>query len=220
MATVKQIEANRLNALKSTGPKTPEGKAVTKLNALRHGLRARTVVLPAEKSEDFHQLCNDLEAEWEPQSRTEQFYVEQMAVSQWKLARVEVAEKSLLLQEFSAQSQIPLVDKLWQCQHRLERAYARAQRELERLQDSRRHPAPQPDKPASAPQPSASEPRVMSAAAGAATGPQRVPDLPADCAGSQHREAASMQAQDSSGNPDLVDGDSRTGGLELLRGGK
>jgi len=60
----------------------------------------------------------------------------------------------------------------------------------------------------------------MSAAAAADTGPQRVPDLPADCAGSQHREAASMQAQDSSGNPDLVDGDSRTGGLELLRGGK
>src|SRR5260370_12031491 len=76
-----------------------------------------------------------------------------MAVSQWKLARVEVAEKSLLQQEFSAKIQIPMVDKLWQCQHRLERSYARAQRELERLQNSRRHPVPQPVKPAPAPHP-------------------------------------------------------------------
>ena len=193
MATVKQIEANRLNALKSTGPKTSEGKAATKLNALRHGLRARTVVLPAEKSEDFHQLCNELEAEWQPQSRTEQFYVEQMAVSQWKLTRVEVAEKSILNQEFSAKIQIPLVDKLWQCQHRLERSYARAQRELERLQSSRRRPNDQPEKAAPSPQPA---PRVMSAVA---TGPQRVPDLrPADRAAKPSVDATASDA-------DLVD---------------
>src|SRR5260370_2035756 len=93
MATVKQIEANRLNALKSTGPKTPEGKAAVRMNALRHGLRARTVVLPGENSDDFHQLCDDLETEWNPQSKTEQFYVEQKALSQWKLTRIELAQK-------------------------------------------------------------------------------------------------------------------------------
>ena len=63
MTSTKQIEANRRNSLKSTGPRTPEGKAVASLNNLRHGLRARTVVLPGEKPEEFHQLCNDLEAE-------------------------------------------------------------------------------------------------------------------------------------------------------------
>ena len=199
MATIKQIEANRLNAQKSTGPKTPEGKAVTKLNALRNGLRARTVVLPAEKAEDFHQLCNELEAEWQPQSRTEQFYVEQMAISHWKLARVEVAEKSILQQGFSAQTQIPLVDKLWQCQHRLERAYARAQRELERLQNSRRPPVNKLAKQAPAPQPVASEPRVMFAVAAASTGPQRPPDLRAS-------DRAAKPSQDATAGPDLVDG--------------
>ena len=50
-----------------------------KLNGLRHGLRARTVILPGENADDFHQLCEDLEAEWHPQSRTEHFYLEQMA---------------------------------------------------------------------------------------------------------------------------------------------
>src|SRR2546422_7392313 len=106
MATIKQIEANRRNALKSTGPRTPEAKAAVRMNSLRHGLRARTVVLPAENPEEFHQLCNDLEAEWQPQSRTEQFYVEQMAVSQWKLTRVEVAEKSILNQERSEERRV------------------------------------------------------------------------------------------------------------------
>ncbi len=160
MTSAKQIEANRRNSLKSTGPKTAEGKAVASLNNLRHGLRARTVVLPGEKSEEFHQLCNDLESEWQPQSRTEQFYVEQMAVSQWKLSRVELAEKSILAQEDSAKVQIPLVERLWKHQCRLERSYSRAQRELERLQDSRR--AQQPEEPAPAPGPAA---QVASAAA-------------------------------------------------------
>ena len=138
MATIKQIEANRLNALKSTGPKTPEGKAAVRMNALRHGLRARTVVLPGENSEEFHQLCDDLETEWNPESRTEQFYVEQMAISQWKLTRIELAEKSIVTQEAAAKIQIPLLERLWQSQCRLERSCARAQRELERLQKSRR----------------------------------------------------------------------------------
>ena len=152
MATIKQIEANRRNALKSTGPRTPEAKAAVRMNALRHGLRARTVVLPAENPQEFHQLCNDLETEWQPQSRTEHFYVEQMAISQWKLTRVEVAEKSIVSQEVSAKTQIPLLDKLWQCQGRLERSFAHAQRELQHLQNSRRPPV-QPGEAASAPKP-------------------------------------------------------------------
>src|SRR5438132_12073312 len=138
MATLKQIEANRRNALLSTGPKTPEGKAAVRLNALRHGLRAHTVVLPGEKPDEFHQLCEDLEAEWQPQTRTEQLYVEQMAVSQWKLRRMEIGEISLLKQEFGAKNQIPLLDRLWQAEARLERSFTTAQRELERLQRSRR----------------------------------------------------------------------------------
>ena len=145
MSNIRQIEANRLNALKSTGPKTPEGKAAVRMNGLRHGLRARTVVLPGENPEDFHQLCDELETEWNPQSATEKFYVEQMAISHWKLIRIEHAEKSIVTQEAAAKTQIPLLDRLWQCQHRLERSYARAQRELERLQESRRPVDPPED---------------------------------------------------------------------------
>src|SRR5207244_1597265 len=154
MATIKQIEANRRNALQSTGPKTPEGKAAVRLNALRHGLRARTVVLPGERPEEFQQLCDDLEAEWQPESSTEQFYVEQMAISQWKLNRMEMAELSTFEQVTDAKTQVLLLDRLWQCQNRAERAYARAQRELQRLQDSRSQSPKWQDAREHAPQPS------------------------------------------------------------------
>jgi len=144
MATLKQFEANRRNAQKSTSPKTPEGKSAVSMNALRHGLRARTVVLPGEDPTEFHQLCDDLQAEWTPQSRTEQFYVEQMAVSQWKVTRMEVVEVNIF-KDTDAKSQLSRLDQLWQAECRLERSYSRAQRELQRLQNSRPEPAPQPE---------------------------------------------------------------------------
>jgi hypothetical protein len=160
VATLKQIEANRRNAQKSTGPKTTEGKAAVSMNALRHGLRARTVVLPGENRDEFNQLCDDLEVEWEPQSRTEQFYVEQMAVSQWKLARMEVGEAAIFEDVESSTTKIPLLDRLWQAECRLERSYARAQRELERLQSARRPPAQPPEEDPAEPPSSAASPAV------------------------------------------------------------
>ena len=132
--------------------------AAVKLNGLRHGLRARTVVLPGENSDDFHQLCDGLETEWNPESRTEQFYVEQMAISQWKLTRIELAEKSIVTQEAAAKIQIPLLEQLWQSQCRLERSYAKAQRELERLQKSRRPVQP---KGVASEQPPARKPNIL-----------------------------------------------------------
>src|SRR5438552_4893735 len=120
----------------------------TTFKALRNGLRARTVVLPDEYPSEFEQLCDDLEAEWQPQSRTEQFYLEQMVVSQWKLTRMEIAEQSIFLQTEGPKVQIPLLDRLWRCQCRLERSYAQAQRELQKLQSTRREPAAAQQQPA------------------------------------------------------------------------
>jgi hypothetical protein len=184
MATLKQFEANRRNALKSTGPRTPEGKAAVSMNSLRHGLRARTVVLPGEDREEFNQLCDDLEVEWTPQSRTEQFYVEQMAVSQWKLIRLEVGEVNIFKNPDSAKNQVPLLDRFWQAQCRLERSYARGQHELERLQNSRRDQAPQPEEaiPASQLPEDAPSPAVAAtpppAAATAAADPEEGQAIP------------------------------------------
>jgi hypothetical protein len=69
-----------------------------------------------------------------------------MAVSQWKLCRMEVGEVNLFKDADGGKNQIPLLDRFWQAECRLERSYARAQRELQRLQASR----PQPEEPAPA----------------------------------------------------------------------
>jgi hypothetical protein len=60
MATEAQIEANRANAQKSTGPRTPEGKETAAPNALKHGLFARETVIRGEKEEEFEEYRDNL----------------------------------------------------------------------------------------------------------------------------------------------------------------
>jgi hypothetical protein len=52
----KKAEANRRNALKSTGPRTPEGKAAVRLNALKHGLLSEEILLPGEDEGALREL--------------------------------------------------------------------------------------------------------------------------------------------------------------------
>ena len=88
MATEKQCEANRLNAQKSTGPKTPEGRAAVRLNGVTHGLTAETIVLKGESESDFTNLFDSLEAEHDPASPTEEALVVQLAMATWRLRRL------------------------------------------------------------------------------------------------------------------------------------
>src|SRR5580704_13591686 len=77
MATEKQFEANRQNAQKSTGPKTPEGRAAVRLNGVKHGLTAETIVLKGESEADYNALFDSLEAEHDPATPTEEALVVQ-----------------------------------------------------------------------------------------------------------------------------------------------
>jgi len=88
MATDKQIAANRKNAQKSTGPKTPEGRAAVRLNGLKHGLTATTLVLAGESAADFEDLLDSFESEHAPSTPTEEALVRQMAMAQWRLRRL------------------------------------------------------------------------------------------------------------------------------------
>ena len=92
MATEKQFEANRQNAQKSTGPKTPEGRAAVRLNGVKHGLTAETIVLKGESEADFTQLFDSLEAEHNPVTPTEEALVVQLAMATWRLRRLYHAE--------------------------------------------------------------------------------------------------------------------------------
>jgi hypothetical protein len=137
MATKRQIDANRRNAAKSTGPRTSQGKASMRMNALQHGLRAGTVVLPCESQDDFDRLLAGLNEVYELQTLPEQLLVEQMAVSNWKLVRTQCIETSLFLKGPLSVAQIAFFDRLIQIQARLERASFKAYQELERLKRAR-----------------------------------------------------------------------------------
>ena len=88
MATKAQIAANRKNAQKSTGPKTPEGRNAVRLNGLKHGLASDILVLPGESVSDFEHLLDSLEAEHQPATPTEVILVRQMAMASWRLNRI------------------------------------------------------------------------------------------------------------------------------------
>ena len=79
----KQHQANRQNTQHSTGPTSPAGKAAIRFNALTYGLRTRASILPDENAADYSQLWDELEADWQPQTRTERCYPETIVTSQW-----------------------------------------------------------------------------------------------------------------------------------------
>jgi hypothetical protein len=94
MASERQTAANRENAQKSTGPKTPQGRAAVRLNGVKHGLSAETLVLPGENAADLDALFDSLEAQHQPATPTEEILVRQLAMASWRqlrLYRVEVA---------------------------------------------------------------------------------------------------------------------------------
>ena len=76
MATQKQIEANRRNAQRSTGPVTDLGKAVAKFNALKHGMTASTAVLPHEDPSSYAELRDSFVATYQPANAVEASLVE------------------------------------------------------------------------------------------------------------------------------------------------
>jgi hypothetical protein len=99
MTSDKQIDANRQNALKSTGPKTPEGKAAVRLNAVRHGLLSKDVLLPGENENAFKELDERLRAELQPAGELEDLLVEQITAAVWRLRRLRRVETSIFAWE-------------------------------------------------------------------------------------------------------------------------
>ncbi len=96
MRSEKQRQASRTNGAKSKGPKSPEGKAVSKFNGLKHGLRAEHVVLPGEDPLAFEAERQGWIQDWKPISHTRAILVERAAVASWRLRRAVKAEAAFL----------------------------------------------------------------------------------------------------------------------------
>ncbi|WP_165073850.1 hypothetical protein [Paludisphaera rhizosphaerae] len=97
-ATEAQIRANRANAQKSTGPRTEAGKAQSRLNALKHGVRSRTtpLVLPQEDPAELEARIRDWMEDCQPTNAVEQELVVRAARASWALDRAERFETALL----------------------------------------------------------------------------------------------------------------------------
>src|SRR5258708_2008977 len=162
MATKKQIAANRKNAAKSTGPRTPEGRLASCQNAVRHGLTATQLVLSVEEESEFHQILRDFQAELKPTGTLEQALFEQIVGAQWGMRRLReietgyfefrltqhaeqleddfpdlqgVAKLALAIQHDAAGSNA--LANLSRYEARIERSFYRALRELQRHQAAR-----------------------------------------------------------------------------------
>jgi hypothetical protein len=153
MATVAQIQANRLNALRSTGPRSDAGKAVSRFNALKFGVDARSLVIPGEDPAELEALTLDYRQTFHPVGPLEDFLVETLVAGDWNRRRYSRIEAQLV--RLLAASQDPAeenpfgallladaakADALQKVFRRLsaaERSYFRALAELRRAQRER-----------------------------------------------------------------------------------
>jgi len=87
MTSLKQIEANRLNALKSTGPRSERGKHRSRSNALRHGLTAETVIAAFENAEDYKAFAESIASDYLVGTTVARLLVSQLASVLWRLRR-------------------------------------------------------------------------------------------------------------------------------------
>jgi len=96
MTSVKQIEANRRNALRSTGPRTEEGKKRSSRNAVRHGLTAETVLEVLEDPADYKAFELSVTEDFDAQTAVERELVLRLASLLWRLRRAIAVETGLL----------------------------------------------------------------------------------------------------------------------------
>jgi len=96
MPSPAQYAANRLNAGKSHGPTSPTGKARSSMNALRHGLTARVVVLPSEDMAAYQAFSKEIVDSLDPQTPVERQFAQTVADNQWRINRIRSIEDGML----------------------------------------------------------------------------------------------------------------------------
>jgi hypothetical protein len=166
MATEAQIEANRANAQKSTGPRTPEGKAVVSRNAITHGLLARAGVIPGEEAHEFAAHREGLLQQLRPGSPLEELLAERAVDLSWRLQRAardqEVAYAALYQKYIEDQPEPPepdawptalgrmivedfcgdaVLERLQRYERRIESSYYKALKELRQAAQQRQEAA-------------------------------------------------------------------------------
>jgi len=148
MTTKAKVEANRRNAQKSTGPRTPSGKAIASMNALKHGLCAHTPVVPGEDPAEFATFAAGWVDHLQPSDPHQASLAEQVILAAWQLKRVPLLRAGLLAAEmrWDAQRKEPIhpyaisagsyvqLSRIDRHQVVLERTFRQCLKELKELQ--------------------------------------------------------------------------------------
>ena len=149
MTSLEPGESNRLNAAKSTGPRTQAGKAAAALNSLRHGLLARELLVKGENEEDFTVFAGGVRTRLSPIGELEIFVVNRIISAAWRLRRAVAVEAALFRTKRGSITAIPAdlgkMQLLSRYEVTLERSLYRALEQLHGLQGRReqhewRHP--------------------------------------------------------------------------------
>jgi len=133
MSTPAQAEASRANGAQSHGPVTPEGKAQSAQNALRHGLRSTAVLIPGEDPEAFDRHVAAYLHRFQPADQPERDLVEAMAAARWRLKRLLELEARLLQEDDLARA----LSVVARYEGQLNRTHDRALQQLQDLQNNR-----------------------------------------------------------------------------------
>ncbi len=134
MTSEKQIQANRINALKG-GVKTEEGKAKVRLNAVTHGFFSKGIPLPGEDRSLLAEFRENFIAELKPQGELETVLVELIISSSWRLKRLLITERKYTSR--GADYRYSTWQNVMRYETTLERQIYKAMHELERLQKNR-----------------------------------------------------------------------------------
>jgi len=129
---------NQLNAQKSTGPRTDAGKQRSSLNALRHGLTARSPVLESEDQAAYESHCRQFENEYQPANQTETELVQDLADTSWRLRRIPILEAALFAEVPNPESLVPVLASLGLHSTRLSRQFQKTLLNLREIQYQRR----------------------------------------------------------------------------------
>ena len=161
MATAAQTNANRENAKKSTGPRTPQGKAISSRNSLVHGMTSGKFLPPDADPQEFFQLLDQFRNRFQPFDEVEDALVERLVAAEFKMRSVRYmdaglfhyqAETNPMPDQFNkAGRSNPLAwafhgdsayynsfSKLMRYEGSLQREFSRALRDLSMLQADRR----------------------------------------------------------------------------------
>ncbi len=148
MATQAQLDANRANSQKSTGPRTAEGRAAVRQNALKHGLTSMSPVAPGEDPAEFLQFLDRWTQSYLPVGPAEEEVLRTVVVASWRLRRIPAIEAGYYEMEQASDQAVSHAISLAFAHHqcakqlealscqeaRLQRTFDKSLRELERLQ--------------------------------------------------------------------------------------